>query len=202
MRLLIVAALVALVVVFAALRSRDRIPPLTQPLPVVADVPEFAFIDSSGAAVSKSDLLGRPWAANFFFTSCTGPCPVLSLRMRSIQSSVVDEGLDAGLVSFSVDPKYDRPKVLRRYAEKHAARADVWTFLTADDPQAMYDFAQKGMLQPLSPKTSSTPIIHSGKIVIVDSRGRIRSWHEGEDPLSRLLVMRDLRWLANNEGGS
>ena len=95
-------------------------------LPVLAPVPDFSLTGQNGQAVSRTDLRGLVWVADFVFTSCTGPCPELTLRMRSLQKSLRKAGPGVKLVSFSLDPETDTPAVLTRYAERYHADPDRW----------------------------------------------------------------------------
>lgn len=167
------------------------------PLAVVKDVPEFSLIGRDGRTVSKADLLGHVWVADFIFTTCAGPCPELSLRMRSLQQSLRRFGGDVKLVSFSVDPEYDQPPVLRAYAKRYEADPDLWWFLTCNDENAMHELVKVGFLQALSPGGRGTPIIHSTRFVLIDRMGRIRSWYDGLEASSKPLILRDVQRLLS-----
>ena len=67
--------------------------------------PEFTLTERSGRSVSRAELLGRPWVADFVFTSCAGPCPIMSSRMGELQRAFVDCPLR--FVSFTLDPQRD-----------------------------------------------------------------------------------------------
>ena len=167
------------------------------PLPVVKAVPEFSLIGRDGRMVSKADLLGHVWVADFIFTTCTGPCPELSLRMRSLQEGMRKLDGDVKLVSFSVDPEHDQPPVLRAYAKRYEADPTLWWFLTCNDESAMHELVKVGFLQPLSPGERATPIIHSTRFVLIDRAGRIRSWYDGLEAASKRLILRDVQRLLS-----
>jgi len=78
-----------------------------------------------------SDLLqGKVVIINSFFTSCTDSCPVMSATFARIQDWLGDRlGKEAYLISISVDPATDTPRVLKQYAERFKARTG-WLFLT------------------------------------------------------------------------
>ncbi len=170
-------------------------------LPVVAQVPDFSLIERDGRTVTRADLLGRVWVANFIFTACTGPCPMLTLRLRSLQSSLGEAHRDVRLVSFSLDPETDTPAVLDRYAKRYQADPRRWWFLTGDSQERMHEFVQKGFLQAVSPATAGQPLIHSTRFVLVDRKGRIRAWYDGLDPKSKPLLLRDIQSLLSEPAG-
>ena len=79
-------------------------------------------------SLCSRQLAGKIWIADFIFTTCPGPCPIISTRMGELQRPL--EKTDVHLVSFTVDPEKDTPEVLRAYAEKLHARPQRWDFLT------------------------------------------------------------------------
>ncbi len=171
------------------------------PLPRIAKVPGFSLTRQDGRTITPDDLAGSVWVADFIFTRCAGPCPQLSLRMRSLQKGIAEFGGAVKLVSFSVDPTYDQPPVLRAYAKRYGAEPDLWWFLTCDDKPMMYELVKSGFLQALSEAKGSAPIIHSTRFVLVDQKGDIRAWYDGLDPASKALIIRDAkRLLAESLG--
>lgn len=178
---------------------RDASPDATGPMPVIAQVPDFTLTERSGRPIGRADLMGKVWAANFVFTNCSGPCPTLSLRMRSVQQSVLAEpGLaDVRLVTFTLDPASDTVDVLRAYADKHEADPQRWWFVTGADERAMHELVKTGFLQAVSRATADGTIVHSTYFVLVDRKGRIRAVHDGLSPDSKPLILRDLRRLVD-----
>ena len=79
-------------------------------------VPSFQFVNQNGQPFGSAQLTGKIWIADFIYTTCPGPCPMISSRMSELQKPL--EKTDVHLVSFSVDPEKDTPDVLHRYAEK------------------------------------------------------------------------------------
>src|SRR5262245_15662255 len=96
------AASIALAVVLA---SCTRI----KPLPVLGSIPQFDLTASTGQPFDSRSLDGRIWVANFVYTTCDGPCPMMSHQMRGIQNSTAGTP-DVKLVSFTVDPARDTPE--------------------------------------------------------------------------------------------
>ncbi len=96
-------------------------------------VPEVTLIDQTGSAVDLAGLLEseHPIALNFIFTTCTTICPVMTATFAQMRRELGPEGEALHLVSISIDPEYDRPGVLKEYAELYHAGPN-WTFLTGD----------------------------------------------------------------------
>jgi protein SCO1/2 len=108
----------------------------------LGDMPDFALLERSGQQVSKTDLLGKVWIASVIFTRCVDECPLVSSHMAQLQDAFAAER-DMRLVSITVDPAYDTPDVLTRYAERFAAQPQRWFFLTGDK-EAIYKLVRTG----------------------------------------------------------
>jgi len=172
---------------YTSLRG-TRSTPVPEHLEPVSAVPDFQLLDQTGNPFGLSDLKGKIWVANFIFTRCKGPCPVMSSRMAELNTSVKRAGKGLELVSFSVDPDFDRPEVLSEYASKLGAEPSKWKFLTGTKEQ-IQDIVVKGLLQPLAKEPDGTPA-HSTRFVLVDAKGRLRGFQDGNDPevVQKLLM--------------
>ena len=132
-------------------------------------VPDFALTERSGQTVKLADFAGKVWVADFFYTTCPGPCPMLSSRLSDVQKELRTEP-DLRLISISTDPEKDTPDVLKLYAEKFQA-TDRWLFLTG--PKAViYSLARDGFKLPIAePASPGGQIIHSTRLILIDKTG-------------------------------
>jgi protein SCO1/2 len=98
-------------------------------------VPDVVLMDESGTPVALRSLLDadQPVAVNFIFTTCTTICPVMTATFAQMRRELGETAGQVRLVSISIDPEYDRPEILKNYAERFHAGAG-WTFLTGDGP--------------------------------------------------------------------
>lgn len=188
--------------VLVTLRSRQAPPPVVatgpgpsaldsspQGLPRLSALPRFLLTDQHGREQGLNDLIGAPWVADFIFTRCPGPCPMMSKRMGQL-----GERLPTGVrrVSFTVDPEHDTPEVLRAYAERWGA-SEGWLFLTGTR-QALWELSELGFKMGVAEGTGRPeeqgPIIHSTRFVLVDADGVIRGYYDAfESPeLDRLVA--------------
>lgn len=96
-------------------------------------VPDVELTDQNGQKVRLQTLLGasEPYALNFIFTTCTTICPILTASFSHMQHELGTEADSLRLISISIDPEYDTPKVLKTYSERVNATKN-WTFLTGD----------------------------------------------------------------------
>jgi cytochrome oxidase Cu insertion factor (SCO1/SenC/PrrC family) len=94
---------------------------------------DTVLLDQDGRAVRfYSDVLqGNVVVVNFIFTRCTDACPLLTRRMNTVRRALGDRfGRDVRFVSISVDPEFDTPQELRRFAATQDAAFTGWTWLT------------------------------------------------------------------------
>jgi protein SCO1/2 len=157
----------------------------TEELADYGAVGEFALTERSGQAMSISDLRGSIWIADFIFTNCAGPCPLMSLRMSYIQDSI---GGDARvrLVSFSVDPDRDTPERLREYADQYGAK-ERWLFFNAPI-ETIKALAVEGFRL----SRPDEPILHSTMFALVDQNGHVRAYYHSDDEELIPNIMRDI----------
>ena len=181
-------------------------------LPVYYEIPSFSLTDQLGRPVTSDDLKGRVVLANFIFTNCTEFCLTLTPRMAQVQEGLRDDGLlgsDVALLSFSVDPEYDTPAVLRDYAELYGADHDAWRFLTGPSEE-MENIVTKGFklaytevpqsLDHLHPDGSvhihEYNVVHTNRLALVDGEGQVRAYYDGAVEWDIELVLGDIRRLV------
>ena len=152
-------------------------------------LPAFQLTERTGDAFGLDQLKGHVWVANFFYTTCPGPCAALSARMGDVQKAVADFE-DVRLVSISSDPEKDTPEVLRGYAQTFHA-GPRWFFLTGKK-DIIYELANKGFLLSLTEDLANTtePITHATRLVLIDRAGTIRGYYDGTttEGIARLLA--------------
>jgi len=143
--------------------------------PPYTAVPDFSLVDQDGKPFQLKDLKGQVWLADFIFTRCTGPCPVMTGHMAEVQRAIGNAPVK--LVSFSVDPEYDTPTVLKIYAQRFNANQSRWIMATGD--RAAIDAVAKGM--SIAVDRGSGPMMHGTYFVLVDRDGNIRGYFGGQD---------------------
>ena len=174
--------------------------PAEPALPALGRVPEFSCVDQSGQAVTRADLLGAVWIADFIFTRCAGQCPMMSGRMAELARAIPAE-TRARFVSFTVDPEHDTPERLAEYARHYDVPAGRWRLLTGD-AAAMTRLAREGFKLAVSTDgTPQEPITHSTRFTLIDAAGQIRGYYDAGDPGAMERLGRDARRLSRPTGG-
>lgn len=157
-------------------------------------VPDFSLTERSGSAVSLAQLRGKIWIADFIYTTCTDTCPLQTAMMaRLLQDYAGEQGVQ--LVSISVDPERDTPKVLAEYADKYQADPNRWYFLTGPRDHIMGLIQQGFHLAVISASVDgdgSGAIAHSPRLVLVDKEGHIRGYYDSRNLESLVRLKNDI----------
>jgi len=107
-------------------------------------IPDVVLVNQNGAKVRFRELMqsNRPVIVDFIFGTCTTICPILSVSFANLQQKLGTDSQKVQLVSISIDPENDTPKVMKEYLKRYRARPG-WDFLTgtrADIDKVMYAF--------------------------------------------------------------
>jgi len=137
-------------------------------------VPDFKFVDQHKDTITNKSYAGKVYVAEFFFTTCPTICPVMNENMTKIQSEF-DGNPNFGVASFSINPSYDSPEVLKEYAKKYDINNPHWHLLTGDQAE-IFELANTGFnfYVASNPKAEGN-FQHSGYFALVDQEGFIRS---------------------------
>jgi protein SCO1/2 len=152
------------------------------PLPVIGSIADFTLTNQDGQVVTLADLTNHVWIADIIFTRCPGPCPRMTMQMKSVQDSL-PAGDGTRFVTLTTDPDYDTPELLKRFGQHFGADFSNWNFLTGSKEQL-------AGLAAGSLKLGSTPVdplnrtnvtdffIHTTIFVAVDKHARLRGVFE------------------------
>lgn len=141
-------------------------------------IPSFKLINQKNETITEQDLLGNIVVADFFFATCPSICPKMTTNLKFIQDKF-KERKDFKIVSFTVNPEHDTVEVLADYAKKVHADESNWSFVTGPK-EDIYDLAFNGFFVSAS-RDSLAPggFLHSGMIILLDKKGRIRGYFDG-----------------------
>lgn len=107
-------------------------------------VPDVVLVNQDGRKVHFRELIQskKPVILDFIFGTCTTICPILSVSFANLQHKLGTDSQKVQLVSISIDPENDTPKVMKEYLKRYRSKPG-WDFLTgtrADIDKVMYAF--------------------------------------------------------------
>jgi len=154
-------------------------------LPDAGDaVPDFQFLNQFGKAVRLSQFRGKPLLLTFVYTRCPFPdfCPLMSNNFASVLKQLRQVPAiypKTQLLSISIDPKFDTPRVLHEYGERYVAKTDPqfehWQFVTGS-PEGIRKAAD---FFGLAYNQQEGQIVHNLRTVLVGSDGKIIKVYSG-----------------------
>lgn len=158
----------------------------TEPRPGV-EVPDFKLVNQDGKPTNLRKSPGRAVLLTFIFTRCPQPdyCPLISSNFAEINREMEkDPALRdrARLLSVTIDPAYDTPKVLRSYGggytEKYGTETfERWEFATGDPEE----IGRLATFFGLSYKEEKEQIVHSLRTALVGADGRLVKLYRGNE---------------------
>jgi protein SCO1 len=108
----------------------------------------------------------------------------MSACMKQIQAAL-PASLPVKLISFTTDPAYDTPPILKKYGARYNAQDGQWLFLTGEKTalhHTIFDGLKLAAVEKSSAEQENANdlFIHSTKLVLIDKEGRIRGYFDGE----------------------
>jgi len=136
-------------------------------------MPPFKLINQDSLEVDSSSLSGKIVILDFFFTTCPTICPIMSRNMALLQDEFKSSPIE--LISITINPRYDKPEVLRTYLENYGTLNSNWNLFTGDR-ERIYEIAREGFyLYTEENDEVAGGFEHSGMFALIDKEGYIRS---------------------------
>ncbi len=137
-------------------------------------VPAFSFINQEGKIITNKDYEGKVYVIEFFFTTCPTICPRMNANLIQIQNTFKDFN-DFGVASFTINPDYDTPEILKAYADSYGVTNPNWHLMTGDK-ETIYKLSNEGFnLYTAEEAEAEGGFEHSGNFALIDKNGYIRS---------------------------
>lgn len=157
-------------------------------------IPNFVFIDQDSQKISRNNLQGKIFVADFFFTTCQGICPAMTRQMDRL-AHIYQADTNLWFLSHTVNPEYDTVGVLRAYAQSKGINNKRWRFLTGPKKD-LYKMAREGYFIDYNQgKARNESFVHTENFVLVDKNGNIRGYYDGTDSLSINDLIKDINLL-------
>lgn len=141
------------------------------PIDYGSALPATRLVDQHGRLVDLATAYpGRVRIISFIFTRCPdkNECPALTAKFASLQRQLDPKRFH--LIEITLDPRYDSPWVLRRYARQFGAKSASWSILSGQPHEVAHLLNRFGIS---SMQVSDANFIHNDKVFITDPHGRI-----------------------------
>jgi protein SCO1/2 len=147
------------------------------------EVPDFGLTNQDGKHISLALYRGHVLLLTFTYTRCPFPdyCPRITHQFSEIHHDLQSNpGLFAKthLLSITLDPRHDTPRVLRAYGLSPAGGINgfrSWEFATADDLPKMTNYFGLAYSQ------DGDVINHSLSTAVIGPDGKIFKWYHGNE---------------------
>jgi protein SCO1/2 len=148
-------------------------------------VPDFHFVNQEGRPIHLAQFRGQPLLVTFIYSRC--PLPDFCIRMsnnfaevaRNLQNSNPAVFAKLQMLSISIDPEFDNPKVLKDYGKRYAGSVDPnlkhWSFATGK-PE---DIRKAAEYFGLTYQTENGQIVHDLRTALLDRDGTIAEFYTG-----------------------
>jgi len=140
-------------------------------------LPAVSLVDQNGNRVSLASFKGKPVLIDFVYTSCPGPCSVLTSKLVSVAQDLGPRlGKQVQMISITLDPERDSPKVLKEYAWRLGANRPGWLFLTGT-PQEIDQVLAPYKVRRM--KEADGSVTHMETLFLLGPDGRQRRIYNG-----------------------
>jgi len=176
-KLLLVALILVTFFFNACVDSQEKskdIESVLSELRVYGTTPDFLGITDSQTELTSKDLHGKLWLISFFFASCGDICP----KMNAVKSKIIANNKSDSLrfLSVTVDPETDTPEFLSKHRREMKFSDNRWLFLRMKNDSILQQF-MNGLLVGYS----GNPENHSARIILIDSKSKIRGYFDALD---------------------
>jgi protein SCO1/2 len=158
---------------------------------VFRTIPAFSFLNQDSVYINNDTFKNKVYVADFFFTSCPSICPIMHRNMKKVYEDYASNP-DVMFLSHTIDFKYDRPYVLKKYAAKLGVDGKKWQFAYGSK-EDIYKIAEKNYLVAVTiDSTQKAMYVHQGWLVLIDKNRRVRGSYDGTDKKSVEQLSKDI----------
>jgi len=158
-------------------------------------IPPFKFVDQDSNIVTNQTLAGNAYIADFFFTSCPTICPKVKTQMLRLRDRFEDR-TNFKFLSMSIDYRKDSVPILKKYGEKIGIDSRNWHLVQLKKGE-INEVANQFFNVAFEDESAPGGFDHSGRLILVDGNGHIRSYCNGTDPESVDNLGKDIRKLLD-----
>ncbi|MBU7593189.1 SCO family protein [Metabacillus halosaccharovorans] len=164
--------------------------------PLNYEVQSFSYTNQNNEHLSLDDLKGTVWVANFIFTNCETVCPPMTAHMSELQQKMKNEGVNARIISFSVDPENDTPEKIKEFTAPYSISFENWDFLTGYSQKEIEDFARESFKTIVQKPKNSDQVLHGTSFYVVDQNGVVMKDYNGVENPPYDQMIKDIKTLT------
>lgn len=173
-------------------------------------VPDYRLVNQDNRTIKLHNYHGKALLLTFIYTRCPLPdyCTLMSNNFAQIDQTLQKDPelyRKTHLLSISIDPEYDTPKVLHSYGAAHTGRYseenfEHWEFASGstDEVKGVAQFF--GLRYFKDASTGEEQIVHGLRTVIVAPDGKVYKVYRGNEWKPEELV-KDLGDIFKSEIG-
>jgi protein SCO1/2 len=152
-------------------------PPANRAVGVGDPVPDFSLTDQTGKTVQLSRLRGEPVAVTFLYTRCpvATACPLTTAKFSKLDAMLAEKHFGR-LLTVTVEPEHDTPKVLADYAKHAGADPKRWSFLTGAPQDVARVASEFGVLY----YPDHGQVVHGLAVAVIDPDGKLATIYYGD----------------------
>jgi protein SCO1 len=151
------------------------------------EVPNFSFLNQDSKPIKLQQYRGKALLLTFIYTRCPLPdyCDLMSNNFAQVDQELqkTPELLaQTHLISITIDPKYDTPKVMRSYGAAHTGNyADEkfthWEFATGQPEEVQRAAKYFGLIY----YPEADQIVHGLRTAVITPDGKIFAVYRGNE---------------------
>ena len=158
-------------------------------------IPNFELINQNGEKVTQKTFENKIYIADFFFTTCPGICPMMTLSMLKLQEEFKNDTAVLFL-SHSVTPQIDSVPKLKEYALDNGIMDKKWHLVTGNKKE-IYDLGRKFYFveEDLGEPKGIDEFLHTENFVLIDKNKHIRGIYNSLNKASLAQLIVDVKAL-------
>jgi protein SCO1 len=159
-------------------------------------ITDFHLLNQDGNLRTLADWKDKIVVVDFFFTHCPVICPKITASMKRVQQEYSTDS-SIRFASITVDPERDSSMQLKKHIRRFDLDEHNWDLLTGDKKE-IYRLARNSfMVVATDGDGGPADFIHSDKLVLIDTKQRIRGYYDGTDEKEANKLLKDIKKLKN-----
>ncbi|MFK7873411.1 MAG: SCO family protein [Oligoflexales bacterium] len=155
----------------------------------IEPIASFSLTNHLGEAFDSKELKGQLWVTHFMFTTCQGPCPLMTKKITSLHQEL-ESTSPFHLVSMTMNPEQDDETALQEYASRFGGDTN-WS-LVYGPIEDIISIARQVFRVP----ADKDPNLHSTLFVLIDHEQKIRGYYDSQDPERMNKLKQDIQEIS------